>query len=88
MIVNHTVPNNEAILRRTLRIAYRVHTSAKQIAIKNGGLCVSEKYINIRTPLQWKCAKDHIWFTPLKIKVRDALNVLILGVILLKMLNE
>jgi len=25
MIVNHTVPNNEAILRRTLRIAYRVH---------------------------------------------------------------
>ena len=25
--------------------------SAKQIAIKNGGLCVSEKYINIRTPL-------------------------------------
>ena len=26
MIVNHTVPNNEAILRRTLRIAYRVHS--------------------------------------------------------------
>ena len=36
MIVNHTVPNNEAILRRTLRIAYCIHRddAVKEIIIE------------------------------------------------------
>jgi hypothetical protein len=31
-------------------------------AKKRFGYCISDKYINAKTKLKWKCAKDHIWF--------------------------
>ena len=34
---------------------------SKEMAIKNGGLCLSAKYKNARTKLLWKCAKNHEW---------------------------
>ncbi|RHZ43891.1 hypothetical protein Glove_822g5 [Diversispora epigaea] len=34
---------------------------AQMIAEKRGGLCLSNEYINNRTPLQWRCAKGHEW---------------------------
>jgi len=33
----------------------------KELAIHRGGLCLSNKYINARTNLQWKCKNNHIW---------------------------
>jgi hypothetical protein len=30
-------------------------------AAKRGGKCLSEKYINSQTPLEWQCANGHIW---------------------------
>jgi len=33
----------------------------RQIAIKKGGKCLSEKYINAETKLKWQCAKGHKW---------------------------
>ena len=43
MIVNHTVPNNEAILRRTLRIAYRVHMSQVILRMRVLSNCLHRK---------------------------------------------
>lgn len=34
---------------------------SKELAIKNGGLCISEEYKNARTKLVWKCVKGHEW---------------------------
>lgn len=33
----------------------------KEIASKRGGKCLSEKYVNNRTKLEWECAKGHRW---------------------------
>jgi len=33
----------------------------KNIAMRRGGECLSEEYINAATPLIWKCELDHIW---------------------------
>ncbi|RHZ45683.1 hypothetical protein Glove_661g7 [Diversispora epigaea] len=35
--------------------------TACKIAIKRGGLCLSNKYINGKSHLQWKCIKNHKW---------------------------
>jgi hypothetical protein len=35
----------------------------KKIAKERGGELISKKYINISTPLKWKCAKGHVWST-------------------------
>lgn len=34
----------------------------KQMATKNNGKCLSEKYINANTKLCWECIKEHRWF--------------------------
>jgi thiol-disulfide isomerase/thioredoxin len=34
------------------------------IAENYDGKCLSENYINTKTPLEWKCVKGHIWKTP------------------------
>jgi hypothetical protein len=34
---------------------------AKEIACNMEGECLSEKYINSKAPMLWKCAKDHLW---------------------------
>ncbi|CAG8791437.1 15354_t:CDS:2, partial [Racocetra fulgida] len=34
---------------------------AKNIARSKNGKCLSDKYINIHTPLQWRCHQGHIW---------------------------
>lgn len=34
----------------------------REEAIKRGGECLSQVYINTRTPLEWKCSKSHTWF--------------------------
>jgi hypothetical protein len=33
----------------------------QKIATKNGGECLSEKYVNCRTKLSFKCKKGHVW---------------------------
>lgn len=33
----------------------------RQIANGRGGKCLSTKYINQRTPLEWECAEGHYW---------------------------
>lgn len=35
----------------------------KNIAIKRGGRCLSKKYTNISSPLEWQCKFGHIWFS-------------------------
>jgi len=37
-----------------------------KIAIEKGGICLSDKYINMGTSLKWKCAKSHEWITTFK----------------------
>jgi hypothetical protein len=31
------------------------------LALKNNGKCLSTKYINAHSPMQWSCSKGHIW---------------------------
>ncbi len=33
----------------------------KQIALSKGGLCLSDKYVNSKTKLQFKCVNGHTW---------------------------
>ncbi|CAG8747637.1 18598_t:CDS:2, partial [Racocetra fulgida] len=38
----------------------------------HNGLCLSNTYINISTPLRWKCSRDHEWDAPLdRIKYKN-----------------
>lgn len=34
---------------------------AKNLAVKNGGECISDTYVNGRTHLMWKCSQGHEW---------------------------
>jgi hypothetical protein len=43
--------------RRATRIIQDMHALAES----KGGKCLSTKYINANTKLQWQCAKGHIW---------------------------
>lgn len=38
---------------------------AREIALKNNGECLSTDYVNNRTPMEWRCARGHIWTTTL-----------------------
>lgn len=41
----------------------------RKIAKKRGGYCISNKYVNPQTKLEWKCSMGHIWkAVPNKIK--------------------
>ena len=40
---------------------------AKEIALKKGGKCLSEKYIDIDSSLLWECSENHQWYTNLQI---------------------
>jgi len=33
----------------------------KEIAKSRGGVCLSDKYVNISTKLRWQCSEGHIW---------------------------
>lgn len=33
----------------------------QRIAMKKGGKCLSDIYVNAHTKLKWKCSKEHIW---------------------------
>jgi len=35
----------------------------QELAFKRGGFCLSEEYLNERTPLRWRCAHGHEWQT-------------------------
>jgi len=35
----------------------------KKLALKNNGECLSEEFISINHKLEWKCDKEHVWFT-------------------------
>jgi len=35
----------------------------RRLADKRGGRCLSETYVNAKTPLQWRCAKHHTWWS-------------------------
>ena len=32
-----------------------------ELAAEQGGLCLSDKYVNSTTKLKWQCAKGHVW---------------------------
>ena len=34
----------------------------QQFAIRKGGKCLSEEYVNAKTKLEWECKKGHRWF--------------------------
>jgi hypothetical protein len=36
----------------------------REIAASKGGECLSEKYLNSRGKLRWRCARGHIWLSP------------------------
>jgi len=41
----------------------------REIAVNNGGVCLSKKYRNSHTKLKFKCANNHVWeATPAHIK--------------------
>lgn len=41
----------------------------KELAISRGGKCLSMDYTNSQTPIEWMCAKGHIWYArPAKVK--------------------
>jgi hypothetical protein len=40
-------------------------SEAQNIAVKNGGKCLSKKYLNSREHLKWQCAKGHRWLAAL-----------------------
>ena len=43
-----------------------------ELAAEQGGLCLSDKYVNSTTKLTWQCAKGHVWeATPRAIKQGD-----------------
>jgi hypothetical protein len=35
----------------------------KKIAKNHGGECLSERYVNIKTKMQFKCKEEHVWWT-------------------------
>jgi hypothetical protein len=35
----------------------------QKIALKRGGKCLSERYVNAGASLQWQCSKGHMWFS-------------------------
>ena len=60
------------------------------IARARNGLCLSDKYINISTPLRWKCSKDHEWDAPLnRIKYKNTWCPVCAGILfILKLLKR
>lgn len=45
----------------------------KEIAINRGGCCLSEKYINAETKLEWQCSEGHKWLaTPHSVKSKNS----------------
>ncbi|MBI4946887.1 MAG: hypothetical protein HY840_10875 [Bacteroidetes bacterium] len=46
-------------MRKSTHSIEEMHRIAKQ----RKGRCLSKKYINVDTPLKWKCARGHIWNT-------------------------
>jgi hypothetical protein len=43
---------------------------AQAVAVKRGGVCLSDTYSNRKTPLRWRCAAGHEWRAPL-VKIRN-----------------
>ena len=45
--------------------AYPHHTIAEMVAIASarGGACLSDIYLNVRSPLSWRCGQGHVWST-------------------------
>ena len=33
----------------------------QEIAQMRGGLCLSDTYINLKSPLNWQCIEGHLW---------------------------
>jgi len=41
----------------------------QELARQRGGVCLSKRYVNTKTPLRWQCAEGHVWSaTPNSIK--------------------
>jgi hypothetical protein len=58
----------------------------QEIAKSKGGECLSEKYVNAHSKLEWKCSRGHIWSaTPSNIKKASGVQyVPICRILLLK----
>lgn len=41
----------------------RVFTRVQALAEAKGGRCLSTEYVNVKTPLRFRCAEDHEWCT-------------------------
>lgn len=38
----------------------------REAALAKGGVCLSERYVNTLTPMDWRCGAGHEWTTPYK----------------------
>lgn len=47
-------PHCAGLVRLTLEVA-------QSVAIERGGKCLSEEYVNSKSPLSWRCKKGHVW---------------------------
>ncbi len=57
------IPKHQKFSLQDLNIysSQRLLEEMKEIAKKRGGECLSEFFIDGRTKLEWRCAKNHIW---------------------------
>lgn len=58
IINGHWCPNCAGVVKLSLNIAI-------DLATKNKGKCLSKKYINNKTKLEWECEFGHKWFATL-----------------------
>jgi hypothetical protein len=63
---SHWCPHCVGQARLTLK-------ECQDLAITKGGRCLSDKYINMKTKMNWECAKGHTWDTTMDcIKSKDS----------------
>lgn len=56
------LPNKEKIDYKLLDVYSPEHIEEmRTLAIRKGGVCLSEKYVDARTDLLWRCKNGHIW---------------------------
>mmetsp|Transcript_22261 Transcript_22261/g.89838 ORF Transcript_22261/g.89838 Transcript_22261/m.89838 type:complete len:269 (-) Transcript_22261:196-1002(-) len=58
----HCLVEDCPLLRRENGVKSRLSLQEfKLMAVEKGGLCLSHKYHNSKTPLRWQCSKGHEW---------------------------
>lgn len=63
--VYSSVVNNKTWCPMCANNKYKSISDAYRVAEHNGGKCLSEKYVNVKSPLIWKCKCGFIWSSSL-----------------------